>query len=115
MSFDVKNLTANAVAVGKLTIPANETRTVDFVDAAIVAGVNGGYLSITGQTATSVAGANVALTDNSGGTASTTLAVIADAPTANAIASLAAAVNQLIVQVNNGNALSASLDQRVNN
>lgn len=115
MSFQVKNLTGNSVAVGKLTIPANQTVTVNFIDAPILAGINGGYLSVTGQTATSIAGTNVALTDNTGGTASDTLAVIADAATADAIASLAAAVNQLIVQVNNGNALSASLDQRVNN
>lgn len=115
MSFQVKNLTANAVAVGKLTVPANQTVTVDFVDAAIVAGVNAGVLSITGQTATSIAGAVPTLTDNSGGTASTTLAVIADAPTANAIASLAAVVNQLATQMNNNNPLVASIDERVNN
>lgn len=115
MSFQVKNLTANAVAVGKLTIPANQTVTVDFVDAAVVAGVNAGLLSITGQTAASVAGSNSVLTDNSGGTATLTVAVIADAATANAIASIVAILNQHSVQLNNGNALTTSLDQRVNN
>jgi len=41
------------------------------------------------------------LTDGSGGTASDTIATIADAPTANAIASLAAKVNSLIRQLGN--------------
>ncbi len=120
MSFQVKNLTANAVAVGKLTLPANETRTVDFVDAAIVAGVNGGYLSVTGQTATTLAGSNIALVDSTTGVASVTntLVDVTVAPTQATVnanfATLAALINQLSVQVNNSNALVAALNARIN-
>lgn len=114
MSFQVKNLTANAVAVGKLTVPANGQSTVDFVDEAIMRGVNAGVLSIVGISSTTMAGANATLTDNSTGTASLTIAAIADVPTKNAIASIVAVLNQLSVQVTNGNALVASLDERVN-
>ena len=42
------------------------------------------------------------LTDNSGGTASDTLAVISDGATANAIASLAAKVNTLLIRTGGG-------------
>ena len=114
MSYQVTNLTGNSVAVGKLTIPANGTTTVSYVDAAIVAGVTGGYLSVVGESATTLAGANLELTDNTTGTASLILAAIADAPTKNAVASLAAVVNQLAVQVNNNNALVAALNARIN-
>lgn len=115
MTFQVKNLTGNSVAVGKLTLTANETKTVNFIDEAILAGVSAGYLSITGQTATTVAGTVNQLTDNSGGTASTTIAAITDVPTKNAVASLAAVCNQMATQLGNLNALVQSLDQRVNN
>jgi len=120
MSFTVRNLTANAVAVGKLTIPGNQSATVDFIDAAIVAGVSGGYLSVTGQSATSLAGTNVALVDSTTGVASVTntLVDVTVAPTQATInanfATLAALINQLSVQVNNSNALVAALNARIN-
>ena len=44
------------------------------------------------------------LTDNSGGTASDTLAVIYDTATKNAVASLAAKVNTILTRLNNLNA-----------
>jgi len=116
MSYTVSNITSNRVSAGNHTIDAGASIVVDFIDAPIVAGVNGNYLSITGISATTIAGTIPTLVDNTAGAVTTTLAAgIADAVAKEAIASLAAVVNQLVAQSNNSKALVANLDVHVVN
>lgn len=116
MSYTVTNLTSGRVSAGNRTIDASASITVDFIDAPIIAGVNGGYLSITGISATTISGTIPTLLDSTAGAVTTTLAAgIADAVAKNAIASLAAVVNQLVAQANNNKALVANLDVHVVN
>lgn len=92
-----------------------QTATVDQVLAAQIRGIlNGGAdyspsSTLQGATATGAPTASAtvsltALTDNSGGTASNTIAVISDTATKNAVASLATKVNLLLTLVRNLNA-----------
>lgn len=114
MTYQVNNLTATALSVGSHTFTGFGSKTVDFLDSDLQNGISQGYLSVTGVSAAAVTTDVITLTDNTGGTASATLAVIADAPTANALASLAAVVNQLTAQVNSMRGQVNAIDVRVN-
>lgn len=119
MSFTVTNLTNEYQSFGNLNLEPGQVKTVPYVDqAATAAAVAAGRISISPSIA-----AATTLTNNSGGTVSTTLALIPDTVTGvdgvgdtaaskadvdaalviirNAIASLAAASNNNLAGINN--------------
>lgn len=116
MTFEVKNSSAtNEVNVGRVSIVAGGTRTVDFVTQEMLDAQAAGYITIVPNPAVAVenpptvATAVVALTDSSTGVSGgDTIGAISDIATAaNAVATLAAKLNAVITALNtNGVALS---------
>lgn len=87
----VKNVTNDMVSVGGLVLLPGESKTVDVLNAALQASV---LVSITPTVVSSL----VALTDNSTGTSGgNTIGAVNDVATAaNAVATLAAKMNQVV-------------------